>query len=198
MTKRLFDLSLALAALLVLMPVLFGIAIVVCMDSPGGAIFRQERIGRDGRRFQIYKFRTMGAGAEVQGQQLTMPGDSRITRSGAFLRRWKLDELPQLLNVVIGDMSIVGPRPEVPRYVAMWPEASRREILNVRPGITDPASLEFFDETAILSRSADPERTYVEVVLPRKVECYLQYVRTRSMLGDVSVVLRTLRRSMCT
>lgn len=198
MTKRLFDLALALAALLVLMPVLLGIAIVVRIDSPGGVIFRQERIGRDGRLFQIYKFRTMGVGADVQGRQLTMPGDARITRSGAFLRRWKLDELPQLLNVVAGDMSIVGPRPEVPRYVAMWPEASRREILNVRPGITDPASLEFFDETAILSRSSDPERTYIEVILPRKVECYLQYVRTRSMLGDLSVVLRTLRRSMST
>lgn len=196
MTKRLFDILFALAALLVLTPILLVIVILVAIDTPGGVIFRQERVGRNGQLFHIYKFRTMATGADVQGPQLTMPGDPRITRIGAFLRRWKLDELPQLLNVVAGDMSFVGPRPEVPQYVAMWPEASRREILQARPGITDPASLEFFDETAILSRSSDPERTYIEVVLPRKVECYIQYLRTRSMLGDLSVVLRTLRRSM--
>ena len=194
MTKRLFDLAMASLGLLLLGPVLLVIAAWIKLDSPGPVFFRQQRVGRDGRLFRIHKFRTMSAGQPGGEQSLiTVGADPRITRAGATLRRTKLDELPQLLDVVRGDMSLVGPRPEVPRYVALYPEALRAKVLSVRPGITDLASIEYRDESELLARAADPEREYVEVVLPAKLRAAARYVDEMSLATDVRVLGSTLR-----
>ena len=166
MGKRLFDIACSATALLLLCPVLLAVALWVRMDSPGPVIFRQQRVGRGGRLFSIFKFRTMRVGAEAAGLPLTVGDDTRITQAGAWLRRSKVDELPQLVNVLWGDMSLVGPRPEVPRYVALYPADLRETVLSVRPGITDLASLAYRNESALLAHSADPERTYAEEILP--------------------------------
>lgn len=191
MAKRLFDIAFAAVALLLLCPLLLAIALWVRLDSPGPVFFRQQRVGRGGRLFGIYKFRTMHTGAEAMGPQITVGEDARITRAGAWLRRSKVDELPQFLNVLRGDMSVVGPRPEVPRYVAQYPADVRQAVLSVRPGITDLASIEFRDESALLARSSDPERTYVEQILPAKLRHAQQYVRTRSLWLDLRIIART-------
>jgi len=191
--KRLFDVLVATAGLLVLGPLMLLLALVVRLDSPGPALFRQERVGRGGRPFTVLKFRTMRVAESVgEGRQITVGGDPRITRTGGLLRSSKLDELPQLINVLWGDMSLVGPRPEVPRYVALYPADASAEVLSVRPGITDEASLEFRDESALLARAADPERAYIEDVLPRKIALYRQYVRSRSFVGDLRILIRTV------
>ena len=191
--KRLFDVLVATAGLLVLGPLMLLLALAVRLDSPGPALFRQERVGRGGRRFTVLKFRTMRVAESVgEGRQITVGGDPRITRTGGLLRSSKLDELPQLINVLWGDMSLVGPRPEVPRYVALYPADASAEVLSVRPGITDEASLEFRDESALLARAADPERAYIEDVLPRKIALYRQYVRSRSFVGDLRILIRTV------
>lgn len=194
--KRFVDVVAALFGLLLMAPVLVFIALAVRIDSEGPVLFRQTRVGRDGRTFQILKFRSMyhAHHGRDSGAQITAADDPRITRFGALLRRSKLDELPQLINVLRGDMSLVGPRPEVPRYVAMYPPDARAEILSVRPGITDEAAIEFRDESEILGRSVDPERTYIEEILPRKIQLYQDYVRHRSLLSDLLIILRTLRR----
>ena len=190
MTKRVFDVAVALLALAMLVPLFIAIGIAIKLDSPGPVFFRQERVGRGGTPFQIYKFRSMRHGQG--GVLLTVGRDSRITRVGAYLRRYKLDELPQLINVVFGDMSLVGPRPEVPRYVALYPEAERTVIQSIRPGITDPASVEYYDESALLDASADPERTYTEEILPNKLKLYHRYVEQRSFAGDLLVLFHTV------
>lgn len=189
--KRVLDVLVASAGLVLMSPLLLGTAVAVRLESRGPAIFRQERIGLNGETFTILKFRTMRTGA--QGAQVTTGTDPRITRVGQWLRSTKLDELPQLLNVLRGEMSLVGPRPEVPRYVAQWPETLRPVVLSVRPGITDPASIEFRREAEELAGVIDPERHYVEVILPRKVELYAEYVRTRSFRGDLKILGSTLR-----
>ena len=198
MAKRLLDLLLAGIGVIALAPVLLAIAAWVRLDSPGPALFRQERIGRHGRPFRIRKFRTMAVDAERIGvagpAQVTVGGDPRITRAGAVLRRHKLDELPQLLDVLQGTMSLVGPRPEVPRWVAEWPDELRAQVLSVRPGLTDPASLAFADEADLLARSADPERTYREVLMPRKLAMAAAYVQDRSLSGDLRLILATVAR----
>ncbi len=193
MVKRLFDVAFALCALICIAPVLLLAALWIKLDSVGPVFFRQVRVGRDGHEFRIYKFRTMRVAAESVGPQITVGVDPRITDSGHFLRRYKIDELPQFLNVLLGDMSIVGPRPEVPKYVALYSPEERRVVLSVRPGITDIASLEYKDESDLLGRSADPETTYVEQVLPAKLALCARYVQTRSFWGDVLIVGRTLR-----
>ena len=156
MSKRLFDLIFASFGLAILSPLLFLMAVWIKFDSTGSIFFRQERVGQYGKTFRIYKFRTMVTDAEKRGLQITVGNDSRITRSGAFLRRYKLDELPQLIDVVIGKMSLVGPRPEVPKYVAYYPSDVRDIVLSVKPGITDLASIEFKDENTLLGKSANP------------------------------------------
>jgi len=191
MSKRLFDVLAAACGLLLLAPVLFAIALWIRLDSPGPALFRQRRVGRHGRLFDIYKFRTM-ADRPDDGRQLTVGQDPRITRAGRFLRRTKLDELPQLLNVLEGTMSLVGPRPEVPRYVDRYPPAARQTVLSVAPGITDLAAILFKDENDILGHAPDPERAYVETILPVKLEYYQRYVRERSFLLDLRILFRTL------
>ena len=192
MAKRAFDLALAALGLVLLSPLLAAIALAVTLDSPGPVFFRQERVGRGGVPFRIHKFRTMRHDAAGAGPQLTVGADARITRVGAFLRRTKLDELAQLLDVLAGSMSLVGPRPEVPRYVALYPAALRDVVLSVRPGLTDLASIEFRDEAALLARAADPEREYVEVVMPRKLALAARYVKARSLALDVTILWRTL------
>ena len=193
LAKRAFDLALAALGLVLLSPLLAAIALAVTLDSPGPVFFRQERVGRGGVSFRIHKFRTMRHDAAGAGPQLTVGADARITRFGALLRRTKLDELAQLLDVLAGSMSLVGPRPEVPRYVALYPAALRDVVLSVRPGLTDLASIEFRDEAALLARAADPEREYVEVVMPRKLQLAAQYVRQASLGLDVTILWRTLR-----
>lgn len=204
MAKRLFDVLLSSLGLLVLAPVLLLIALCVKLDSPGPVMFRQERVGRFGKTFRIHKFRTMrhvAAGPAGQsrhsdgaapGLQITVGADSRITRVGHFLRASKLDELPQLLDVWLGDMSLVGPRPEVPRYVAHYPEALREKVLSVRPGITDIASIEYRDESSVLARATDPEQAYIHEVLPHKLALAAQYVEQSSLWLDVRLIARTV------
>lgn len=193
MLKRAFDLVAASAGLLVLSPLLLAVAAAVALSSRGPVLFRQERVGKGGRTFRMLKFRTMHVGAERAGGPLTVGADPRVTPLGAFLRRFKLDELPQLVNVVAGDMSLVGPRPEVPRYVARYDERQRR-VLAVRPGITDPASVAYRNENELLSGASDPEATYLRDILPAKLEMNLAYLERRSMSADVRVILRTLAR----
>ena len=191
MGKRLFDIACSATALLLLCPVLLAVALWVRMDSPGPVIFRQQRVGRGGRLFGIFKFRTMRVGAEAAGLPLTVGDDTRITQAGAWLRRSKVDELPQLVNVLWGDMSLVGPRPEVPRYVALYPADLRETVLSVRPGITDLASLAYRNESALLAHSADPERTYAEEILPAKLRYASQYVHTRTLWLDLKILVQT-------
>lgn len=192
MTKRLFDIGCAGLGLVVLSPVLALVALAVKLTSRGPALFRQQRVGRGGRPFRILKFRTMVQDAEARGGQITAAGDRRITPLGRLLRASKLDELPQLINVVRGEMSLVGPRPEVPRYVARYTEEQRR-VLEVRPGITDWASLAYRHESELLASALDPERTYVEEIMPHKIALNLAYLeRRRGVWSDLGVVLRTL------
>ena len=194
MTKRLFDLAVASFGLLLFGPLLLAIAAWIRLDSRGPVFFRQQRVGRGGKLFRIHKFRTMRADqAGAEQPLITVGADPRITRAGATLRRTKLDELPQLIDVVRGDMSLVGPRPEVPRYVALYPEALRAKVLSVRPGITDLASIEYRDESELLARAADPEREYVEVVMPAKLRAAARYVDEMSLATDVRVLGSTLR-----
>lgn len=192
MAKRLFDLLLASIGLIALAPLLLLIAVLIKLDSPGPVMFRQERVGRFGRPFRIHKFRTMRHEPAAQGPQITVGADRRITRVGGFLRASKLDELPQLLDVWLGDMSLVGPRPEVPRYVAHYPAGLREKVLSVRPGITDIASIEYRDESAVLARAADPEHAYVNEVLPHKLALAARYVERSSLWLDVWLIWRTV------
>ncbi|WP_322403406.1 sugar transferase [Massilia luteola] len=191
MSKRLFDVVAAGCGLILLAPVLLALALWIRLDSPGPALFRQRRVGRYGRPFAIYKFRTM-ADRRDEGRQLTVGLDPRITRAGRFLRRTKLDELPQLLNVLEGTMSLVGPRPEVPRYVDHYPPAVRETVLSVAPGITDLAAILYKEENDILGQAQDPERAYIETILPVKLEYYQRYARERSFWLDVRIIFRTL------
>ena len=190
MAKRLFDLFGAALALLLLAPLLLAVALWVKLDSPGPVFFRQQRVGRHGVPFFIHKFRTMRVGAAA-GLQLTVGADPRITRAGAFLRRTRLDELPQFIDVLAGRMSLVGPRPEVPRYVAHYPAGLREQALAVRPGMTDPASLAHIDEAAMLAAAADPEREYIERILPAKVAQAAAYAQRATLASDLGVLWRT-------
>lgn len=194
--KRIFDLFFSLVGVILLAPLFLCISIWIKRDSHGPVFFRQERVGRSGKSFRIYKFRTMCLDAEAKGRQITVGDDPRITSSGAFLRHYKLDELPQLLNVLSGDMSLVGPRPEVPRYVALYPADVRERVLSVQPGITDYASIEYKDENAILGRAADPDRAYIEEVMPAKLRYYQRYVAERSLWVDFRLILKTLKAIM--
>ena len=193
MAKRIFDLVSAALGLLLLAPLLLVIALWIRLDSPGPVFFRQQRIGRFGVPFRIHKFRTMVAGAPALGPAITVGADARITRAGRRLRVARLDELPQLIDVLQGTMSLVGPRPELPRYVALYPPALRERVLGVRPGITDLASIEFRDEGALLARAADAEREYVEVVLPAKLRVSADYIVHANLGTDLCVIGLTLK-----
>lgn len=193
MAKRLFDLLCATAALLLLSPLLLLLALAIRLDSPGPVFFRQERVGRLGVPFRIHKFRTMRVDAQAHGLAITVGQDARITRVGHWLRHYRLDELPQFVDVVLGRMSLVGPRPEVPRYVAHYPAALRARVLAVRPGITDPAALAHIDEAALLAAAADPEREYIERILPAKLALQAAYAERATLCSDLWVLGRTLQ-----
>ena len=189
--KRAFDVVLSAAALLVTAPAWPLIAVAIVLESGGPVFYRSVRVGRGGEPFVLYKFRTMVPGAGSTGPGVTRGGDPRVTRVGMLLRRWKLDELPNLLNVLRGDMSLVGPRPEDPRFVACYsPEQLR--VLSVRPGITSPATHRFRHEEALLAGAGDPEAAYIHAVLPQKLRIDLDYVEQRSLFVDLKVLGRTL------
>lgn len=187
--KRAFDLAASAVGLLAMAPLLAGCAVAVKLSTPGPALFRHRRVGLGGRPIDVLKFRTMTHGAH--GPQVTTGRDARVTAVGRVLRRYKLDELPQLINVIRGDMSLVGPRPEVARYVERF-RADYEDILAVRPGITDFAAIEYRDEEAILARASDPERAYIEEVLPSKIRLYRRYLAEQSFMTDLRLILRTL------
>ena len=183
----------ATLGLVLFAPLMLAIAAWVRLDTPGPVFFRQERVGRGGVPFRIHKFRTMAHAPREAGPQITVGADARITRSGRWLRRHRLDELPQLIDVLQGTMSLVGPRPEVPRYVAHYPAELKAQVLGVRPGITDPASLAHIDEAAELAAAADPERHYIEQVLPRKLRLQAAYAARATLGSDLALIGRTLR-----
>jgi lipopolysaccharide/colanic/teichoic acid biosynthesis glycosyltransferase len=189
--KRAFDVAAAAGGLFALSPVLIATALLVKLSSPGPVLFRQERVGRHGRTFELIKFRSMRVG--VDGPLITSGTDGRITRVGKIIRRTKLDELPQLFNVIRGDLSLVGPRPEVARYVALYSDVDRQFLQRVRPGITDPATIQYRNEEQILARSSDPERTYQHEVLPAKVRLCRSYLEEASFVKDLGVLARTLQ-----
>ena len=193
MLKRIFDIVAAFLGLMVLLPVFVFVAIWIKSDSKGPVFFRQVRVGRFGTPFRIYKFRTMTVNTETAGR-LTVGADSRITRSGSFLRKTKIDELPQLIDVFLGHMSLVGPRPEVPEFMNLYPESQREKILSVRPGITDKASIEMVDENEILSRYEDPRQVYIDVIMPIKAKFYCDYVDNRNFIEDIKIIFLTFWR----
>lgn len=188
---RVRDVAISGLALIILSPILALVAAAVKLDSPGPVMFRQRRVGRGGRNFEIHKFRTMRT--DNVGLSITSSSDPRVTRVGRFLRASKIDELPQLWDVVRGEMSLVGPRPEVAHYVEKWSPDLRDEILTVRPGITDPATVILRNESDLLAAAEDPERFYVNELLPLKTRKYAEYVRSRSFGGDIKLILATLR-----
>ena len=188
--KRLFDIVMSGFGLLVLSPIFLIIAIWIKLDSKGPVFYRQVRVGRFNKDFRIFKFRSMRVGAD-KGSLVTIGGhDPRITRSGYFIRKFKLDELPQLINVFVGDMSLVGPRPEVRHYVDYWtPE--QMHVLDVRPGITDPASIKFRNENELMEKAEDPEKYYIEVIMQEKIKLYLEYVEHHTFFGDIGLIFKT-------
>jgi len=190
--KRLFDFIASFYGLILLSPIFVLAALWIKIDSRGPIFFRQERVGFQGIPFRIHKFRTMILDAEKKGKQITVGADSRITTVGNFLRKYKLDELPQLIDVLVGDMSLVGPRPEVPKYIDCYSDDEKHDVLSVKPGITDNASIEFRDENELLASSKDPEAAYINEVLPKKIALYRKYVRERSFFGDVAIIFKTI------
>ena len=192
MLKRIFDIISSLFGLILLSPFMIIIAILIKFDSKGPIFFKQVRVTKNGREFKIFKYRTMKVGSDKYSQ-ITVGKDSRITKVGDFLRKYKLDEIPQLINVLIGDMSLVGPRPEVPKYVALYTE-EQREILKVRAGITDYASIEFSNENDILANETDPEKAYIEKIMPRKIELNKKYLSEISVMTDIKIILLTIKK----
>ncbi len=190
MSQRLSQ-FIAMCALIFCSPVFFILAILIKLDSSGPVFFRQERVGKAGQNFRIHKFRTMYV-HEIK-VNVSAVGDTRVTRVGKFLRKTKLDELPQFIDIVQGNMVFVGPRPEVPEYVAQWPENLRPIILSVYPGITDPASIKYRNEAEELASVSNPERYYVEELLPKKANLYAQYAQNRSFLGDLKLIFATIK-----
>lgn len=189
--KRAMDVVLSACALAVLWPLLLLIALAIWIDDPGPVFYRQVRVGRNGKTFRIFKFRSMVMDADKKGLAITVGRDSRITRVGAVLRKTKLDELAQLLNVILGQMSFVGPRPEVPKYVELY-TPYQRQVLLVRPGITDYASIAYRNENDLLAGAPNPEAMYIEQIMPDKIELNMKYLREISPLADIRLILKTI------
>ena len=189
--KRAMDIVVSGCALAVLWPVLALIAVAIKIDDPGPVFYRQVRVGKNGKEFRIYKFRTMVVDADKKGLAITVGRDSRITRVGAFLRKTKLDELAQLINVFTGEMSFVGPRPEVSKYVSLY-TPYQRQVLLVRPGITDYASIAYRNENDLLEGAEDPEKMYIDVIMPDKIELNMKYLHEISPLADIRLILSTI------
>tara|TARA_Y100000034_G_C6888373_1_gene408254 strand:- start:1367 stop:1960 length:594 start_codon:yes stop_codon:yes gene_type:complete len=190
--KRIFDVCASLAGLICLLPVFLFIAVWIKLDSSGSVFFRQVRVGRSGKEFRIHKFRSMRSDSEARGKLTVGSRDSRVTRSGNFIRKYKLDELPQLIDVLKGNMSLVGPRPEVPEFIACYEPEMREKVLSVRPGITDNASILMVDENEILAQYPDPHKAYIEHVLPIKQEHYIAYIDNQSFIGDIKIIIKTI------
>lgn len=191
--KRLFDIVASFIGLLILLPLFLFLGIWISMESRGGVFYKQIRVGRNGVDFKLWKFRSMVPDADKKGL-LTVGGrDPRITRAGYFLRKYKLDELPQLINVLLGDMSLVGPRPEVRKYVDLYSD-EQRNVLSVRPGITDYASVEYFEENELLAKSGNPEETYIKEVMPAKLRLNQRYIHEAGLITDIGIILRTIAR----
>lgn len=189
--KRTFDLLVSFFSIILLSPFFIIVSLLIKMDSNGPVIFKQVRVGKNEKPFEIYKFRTMVVDAEKLGKQITVGNDNRITKIGGFLRKFKLDELPQLFNVFKGDMSFVGPRPEVPKYTNLYTE-EQKKVFKVRPGITDYASIKYRNENEILGKSKNPEKTYIEKVMKDKLTINLTYLQKRSVIEDFKIILLTL------
>lgn len=192
MTKRLFDIILSAFGLMLILPLLVVVAIWIKLDSAGPVFYRQVRVGRGGKDFRIYKFRSMYVDSDKRGLITVGGHDPRVTRAGYYIRRFKLDELPQLINVLVGDMSFVGPRPEVRKYVDLYtPE--QLHVLDVRPGITDAASIKYRNENELLAAVANPDQYYIEVIMQDKLRINLEYVAHHSLMGDLRLILATFR-----
>jgi Sugar transferases involved in lipopolysaccharide synthesis len=189
--KRIFDLICSTLGLIILSPVLIIIAVRIKTDSDGPVFFKQIRIGENNKEFEILKFRTMVVDAEKLGRQITVGNDNRITKIGGFLRKYKLDELPQLINVFKGDMSLVGPRPEVPRYVKLYNE-EQRKVLKVKPGITDLASIRYRDENDLLGEAENPDEFYINTIMPDKLALNLEYINKNNIFLDIYIILKTI------
>lgn len=193
MIKRIFDFKCSLIGLILLSPIFVFIALWIKADSKGPIFFKQIRVGQYGKEFKIHKFRTMVNGAPKKGLAITVGQDSRITKVGRFLRKYKLDELPQLIDVLRGKMSLVGPRPEIPQYVNLYPEGVKEKVLSVKPGITDMASIEMIDENDLLAKYDDAQKAYIEIIMPEKLEYYLDYVNKKNFIYDLKIIYLTIR-----
>jgi len=193
MVKRVFDIAVSLTAIVILLPLLIILATVVLFDSKGGIFYFQKRIGKDKKEFTLFKFRTMHGGADKKGLITVGTHDSRITKSGLFLRKYKLDELPQLLNVFLGSMSMVGPRPEVKKYVDLY-NSEQLKVLSVKPGLTDYSSIEYINENEMLGKAENPEYTYINEIMPNKLDMNLKYIKEQSFTTDIKILFATLKR----
>lgn len=191
--KRLFDILSSAIAFILLSPLLIVLAVAIIIDSKGGVFYKQKRIGKNGKAFMLYKFRSMRTGADRKGLITVGSNDDRTTKVGRFIRKYKLDELPQLINILKNEMSVVGPRPEVEKYVQLY-TAEQRKVLSVKPGLTDLASLAYINENEILGRAKDPEKTYVEQIMPAKLRLNLEYIEERSFWFDLQIIAKTLMR----
>lgn len=193
MLKRLFDILFSLLGIILLLPFFIAISFWIFFTSKGGVFYQQWRVGKNNKDFKLFKFRTMAVNSDQKGL-LTVGGrDPRITRAGYYLRKYKIDELPQLFNVLLGNMSLVGPRPEVRKYVALY-NAEQKKVLDIKPGITDYASLEYFNENDLLAASANPEQTYISEVMPAKLALNNKYISEQSFFTDIKIMLRTIKR----
>ena len=190
--KRLFDILFSSALIIVLLPLGIVVSLWIILDDFGSPFFVQQRVGLGGKNFGLLKFRSMRKNSESKGQLTVGMKDNRITRSGYFIRKFKIDELPQMVNVFLGEMSVVGPRPEVPKYVLLYNE-EQQNVLSIKPGITDFASIEYVRENELLSASSDPEKTYIEEIMPAKLELNLKYLREQSFLTDIKIILQTIK-----
>ncbi len=187
--KRLFDIISSLLVLIILSPLLLIISLWIILDSKGGAFYKQTRIGKNAKEFGLYKFRSMRPDSDKKGQ-ITIGNDNRITKVGQFIRKYKIDELPQLINILKGDMSVVGPRPEVKKYVDLYTD-EQLKVLSVKPGLSDYASIEYFDEQSVLGKAKDPDKEYIEVVMPAKLNLNLKYIKDQSFLTDLKIIFKT-------
>lgn len=192
MAKRLSDIILSLIALILFIPLFILISLLIKFDSKGSVFYGQERVGKKRQNFRLWKFRSMRK-SNSNNSLITIGNDDRITKIGAFLRKFKLDELPQLFNILKGEMAIVGPRPEVPKYIAMYKQEQLR-VLTVKPGLTDYASLEYFNESEILEKYENPEKAYIEIIMPAKLDLNLKYIDNKMVGKDLMIILKTIRR----
>ena len=188
---RFFDFVLSLVGLVILAPIFIVLAVWIKIDSMGPVFYKQIRVGQNGKDFGLFKFRSMVVDADKKGLITVGGRDPRITRSGYFIRKYKLDELPQLINVLVGDMSLVGPRPEVKKYVELYTD-EQQKVLSVKPGITDYASIEYMDENEILGKSTDPEKTYIEEIMPEKIKYNMKYIKNRSLIEYFKIIFLTI------